>query len=157
MYHSLTFKTRHTNPSDIKTYNTWSDWHLIPSSRPFVAPPTVNEKYVEIPGRDGSIDCTSFLTGEPTYSDRKGSWEFIVIQDEYDKEPRTWASAYSMLMKRLHGKRLNVIFEDDPNYYYVGRFSVASWNSPKDWSRITINYTLEPYKINISDDTDKKL
>ena len=36
--------------------NTWTDWHLIPSSRPAIAHPTVVTKFVENPGSDGLLE-----------------------------------------------------------------------------------------------------
>lgn len=133
-YHSITIGDK----------NTWDDWHLVPTSRPLVSPPNVNTSYVTIPGSSGSLDLTEALTGYPTYSNRSGSWEFLVMNGYGE-----WYARYSDIMAYLHGKKLRVILDDDPNYYYEGRFSVASWTSPKDWSRITINYNVGPYKIEV--------
>ena len=133
-YHSITIGDK----------NTWDDWHLVPTSRPLVLPPEVNTSYVTVPGSNGSLDLTEALTGYPTYSNRTGSWEFLVLNGYGE-----WYARYSDIMNYLHGKRFRAILDDDPNYYYEGRFSVASWASNKDWSRITINYNVGPYKIEI--------
>ena len=134
-YHSITIGDK----------NTWDDWHLVPTSRPLVNPPEVNTSYVTIPGASGSLDLTEALTGYPTYTNRTGSWEFIVMNGYGE-----WYSRYSEIMAYLHGKKFRAILDDDPNYYYEGRFSVASWVSPKNWSRITINYNVGPYKIDLT-------
>lgn len=139
MYHSIT----------IGTMNTWSNWHLIPSSRPLVSPPPVNEKMIEVPGRNGMLDLTEALTGAPTYGDRTGTWEFYVMHDYWSD----WVTCYSTIMNYLHGKRLRVVLEDDPNYYYEGRLSVQNWNSPKDYSKIIIEYKLGPFKTHSSTGT----
>lgn len=133
-YHSITIGEK----------NTWDDWHLVPTSRPLVVPPNVNTSYVTVPGASGSLDLTEALTGHPTYSNRSGSWEFLVMNGY-----GSWESRYSEIMAYLHGKRFQIILDDDPNYYYEGRLSVASWTSPKDWSRISINYNVGPYKIEL--------
>ena len=133
-YHSITIGDK----------NTWDDWHLVPTSRPLVPPPNVNTSYVTVPGSSGSLDLTEALTGYPTYANRTGSWEFLVLNGYGE-----WYIRYSDIMSYLHGKRFRAILDDDPNYYYEGRFSVASWASNKDWSRITINYNVGPYKIEI--------
>lgn len=133
-YHSITIGDK----------NTWDDWHLVPTSRPLVTPPSVNTSYVTVPGASGSLDLTDALTGYPTYSNRSGSWEFLVMNGYGE-----WYARYSDIMAYLHGKKFKAILDDDPNYYYEGRFSVASWTSPKDWSRITINYNVGPYKIEV--------
>ena len=133
-YHSITIGDK----------NTWDDWHLVPASRPLVTPPNVNTSYVTVPGASGSLDLTEALTGYPTYSNRSGSWEFLVMNGYGE-----WYARYSEIMAYLHGKKMRAILDDDPNYYYEGRFSVASWSSPKNWSRITINYNVGPYKIEV--------
>lgn len=134
-YHSITIGEK----------NTWDDWHLVPTSRPLVVPPNVNTSYVTVPGASGSLDLTEALTGHPTYSNRNGSWEFLVMNGY-----GSWEARYSEIMGYLHGKKFRAILDDDPNYYYEGRFSVASWTSPKDWSRISINYNVGPYKIDLA-------
>lgn len=131
MYHSITIGTK----------NTWDDWHLIPRTRPLVNPPEVKVSQVEIPGGDGSIDLTSVLAGRPTYKNRTGSWEFIVENGFKD-----WSVLFSEIMAYLHGRKLTAILEDDPNYFYEGRFSVNSWKSDQHYSTIVIDYDVGPYK-----------
>lgn len=131
MYHSVTFGEK----------NTWDDWHLIPTTRPVVLPPSVRTKYVEIPGMDGNIDITEALTGRPSYGNRTGSMEFIT-----DVDFMSWEHLYSRIMNYLHGKRMKMTLEDDPGYYYEGRFSINQWKSDKLWSTITIGYDVGPWK-----------
>ncbi len=131
MYHSITFGDK----------NTWDDWHLIPKSRPLFNPPAPKTYFVDVPGGMGSLDLTELHTGSLTYKDRSGSWEFYV-QNGYGD----WATRYSEIMEYLHGKRMKAILEDDPEYYYEGRFSVNAWKSDSYWSIITIDYQVKPYK-----------
>lgn len=131
MYHSITLGDK----------NTWEDWHLIPKSRPLFNPPSVKTNYIEIPGGDGSLDLTTVLAGRPVYKNRTGSWEFYVENGFKD-----WAVLYSEIMAYLHGKKLKAILEDDPDYYYEGRFVVNAWKSDAYWSTITIDYEVGPYK-----------
>lgn len=141
MYHSVTFGNK----------NTWTDWHLVPTSRPVIDPPPVKTRYVEIPGADGVIDLTDSLTGKPAYNNREGSIEFYVL-NQYDLEgPATynWSDVYSEIMTYLHGKRMTMILEDDPGYYYEGRFSVNSWKTDQTRSTITIDYNVDPKKYRV--------
>lgn len=135
MYHSITFGDK----------NTWDDWHLVPSSRPVIAPPDVKSKTVDIPGADGELNLTDLLNGRPTYQNRTGSIEFIVVNDYWD-----WDVAYSTIMNYLQGKSMKMVLEDDPAYYYEGRFAVSEWRSDKSWSLITIDYNVYPYKKELS-------
>ena len=131
MYHSITIGDK----------NTWDDWHLIPESRPLFNPPSVKFNYVEIPGADGVLDLTTAMTGKPLYNNRNGSWSFIVENGFKD-----WSELYSEVMAYLHGQRFRAILEDDPDYYYEGRFSVNQWRSDPQWSKIVIDYNVAPYK-----------
>ena len=141
-YHSITIGEK----------NTWDDWHLVPTSRPKFNMPNVKTNYVDIPGGDGVIDLTTTLTGRPVYGNRQGSFEFLVMNDYGD-----WYERYSDIAMYLHGKEFKAILDDDPDYYYEGRFVLNEWKSDKDWSRITINYNVGPYKKSILSAGDKWL
>lgn len=151
-YHSLIFDTVATLNSQTHTFggpdskNTWNDWHLIPSKRPTVASPGVETNMVQIPGRSGSLDMSEYLTGGIVYGDRSGSWEFIV-----DNDHERWVTIKDKIMEYLHGKHLFVVLEDDPNFYYEGRFTLNEWRSEAVCSSIVINYVLGPYKTHISE------
>lgn len=149
MYHSITFGEK----------NTWDDWHLVPTSRPVFNPPAQKVKTLDIPGGDGVIDLSQALTGYPIYQNRTGSFEFIVPNGfepweagTIEKQP--WHTTYSDIMDYLHGQTMRAILEDDPEYFYEGRFTVNSWKSQKDWSRITIDYSVGPYKWSVLSSID---
>ena len=131
IYHSITFGTK----------NTWDDWHLVPTSRPVVNPPAQKVKTLEIPGGDGLIDLSTSLTGYPVYQNRTGSFEFLVMNDY-----KPWQQAYTDIMDYLHGFTMQMVLEDDPDYYYTGRFAVNAWKSEQNWSKIVIDYSVGPYK-----------
>lgn len=155
MYHSLAF----FDPSVIKAstndlfndaeINTWTDWHLIPTTRPFVSPPPAKANFVELPGVSGALDFSEMLAGKPVYGNRTGSWEFAVANNY---EP--WDVIYSRIMQYLHGKRKVVMLEDEQSYYYSGRFVVNSWKSDPNYSLVTIEYVIDPYKISVQDATE---
>ncbi len=134
MYHSITFGNK----------NTWDDWFLIPSSRPVFNPPEAKTLFLEIPGADGVIDLSTALTGDVRYGSRTGSLEFIV-----DNGHKEWFELYSDIADYLHGQKMKAILEDDPSYYYEGRFTVNEWKSDKLHSLITIDYVVDPYKLEL--------
>lgn len=134
MYHSITFGNK----------NTWEDWHLVPTSRPLFSPPKQKKSITDIPGGDGVLDMSEALTKYPVFNNREGSFEFIVMNDYWK-----WHETYSTIMEYIHGRNLKAILEDDPDYYYEGRFSVDQWKSDKNYSTITINYSVAPYKIRV--------
>ena len=134
MYHSITFGDK----------NTWTDWHLIPQSRPVFLPPDMKTNYVDIPGADGHLDLSEALTGSVLYKTRTGSISFYV-----DNGHEEWYHIYAEIMNYLHGQKMYAILEDDPSFYYEGRFTVNSWKSEPHNSEIVIEYDVSPYKIDI--------
>ena len=134
MYHSITFGTK----------NTWDDWHLIPTSRPVFNPPSVKTSAIEIPGGDGALDLTTVLAGRPLFKNRTGSLEFYV-----ENGFRDWTVLFSEIMAYMHGQKMKAVLEDDPAYFYEGRFAVNTWKSNKERSTIVIDYDVNPYKRDI--------
>lgn len=139
-YHSLTF----TKGRD--TVNTWDNWSLIPSSRPVVAAPTPAYKYVEIPGKDGSLDLTDYLVKGPTYSNRQGSFEFYVTNLISKHGYSVWISRKEEIASFLDGSKMKMMLDDDPEYYYIGRFFLKEWRNEASFSKVIIDYTIEPFK-----------
>lgn len=135
MYHSLIFQLGNTK------INTWDNWHLIPTTRPVLAQPTPVYNFVEIPGSDGSMDLTDYLIGRPTYSDRQGSFEFYVANDYGN-----WASRRAEIASFLNGRNMKLYLEDEPNYYYEGRFFFKAWTPDASHSKVTIEYRVKPYR-----------
>lgn len=149
--HSISFGDLKTTTSDGITYtefddlyNTWEDWHMIPSSRPSVAHPAPVTKFVEIPGSDSLIDLSTFLTGAIVYGQRQGSFAFVV--DNFHED---WEAIRSKIVSALHGKKLKMRLMDDPNFYYEGYFTVGNWESGASNSAISIGYQLAPYKYRV--------
>lgn len=149
MYHSITIGDK----------NTWNDWHLISKVRPFFVPPTQKTKYVEVPGSNGSLDISESLTGYPVFNNREGSFEFTILQpddvlpnnpDYPEDKFKSWAVTYSDILNCLNGKKTTAILEDEPEYYYEGRFSVTGYKPGDSASNtrgtITISYNVGPYK-----------
>jgi hypothetical protein len=135
--HSVTFGNKHS----------WRDFHLVPTSRPVIPPPTFRERYVDIPGRDGAIDLGSVFSEGPVFSGRIGSIEFLVDLDAWP----SWAVAYSTIATYLHGKTMRMTLDDDPEFYYEGRFTVNQWQSGASFSTVVVDYNLQPFKKNNSD------
>ena len=151
MEHSITFGDGTIYPDGDRTkmglargVNTWDDWHLIPASRPEIAPPEVFTNYADLPGAHGKIDLSEYLTGGPVYKNRTGSLEFFAANGY-----GFWAERYNQICNFLHGKEMYMTLDDEPEYFYKGRFRVQGWNSDgkTNWSSISIDYELEPFKF----------
>ena len=132
MYHSLIISGK----------NTYTEWGIVPTSRPVVAMPEVKTTYVDLPGSHGVLDYTTLLLGEAPLGQREGSWEFVC------KPGAEWVSVYESIANFIHGERLPIILEDDPDHIYIGRLALNEWKSDKDRSIITIDYNIDPFKFN---------
>ena len=138
--HSITFRTINGQSQ----VNTWTDWFLIPTSRPSISIPTYSNKYVEIPGMNGSYDLTNYLVSSNVYSDRSGNFEFVVDNDHI-----SWIDVARRITLFINGQKLRMIFSDDPNYYYEGRFTFDSFQSDQANSKVVINYRVSPIRHSV--------
>lgn len=144
--HSLTFRTLDENYIE---KNTWTEWHLIPSSRLVVAEAGVSTNFVEIPGRGNPVDFTDYLTGKPVYGPRNGSWDFVI--DNYHEY---WEAIRARIVDFIHGKRLRVILSDVPTRYYEGRFTVGNLEPGENFSNVKINYVLDVHSYSLYGEND---
>lgn len=134
------------------------DWFLVPKERPSIDKASVKEHYIDIPGMNGGLDLTESLTGFPLYDYIEGSFEFIILNDkklpildlngnfEGEKEI-SWEVLNRDMRGFLNGKKMYMMLEDDPSWYYYGRFTVEKYDSSEaSNSNITISYKVYPFK-----------
>lgn len=143
--HSITFsngekETTGPKAGYLKGFNTWDAWHLIPASKPVVSGPQPRTSYIEIPGRNGAIDFSTYLTGDITFGSRSGSWEFII-----DNGWEHWDTIRQNLYRDIHGKEFKIVLEDVPTWYWVGRVSISDYQAGEHNNTVTLNYVVEPY------------
>ena len=157
--HSILFGDGTLNNGQFVGLDTYKDFHLIPTSRPTIAMPGIETKFVTIPGRNGTLDLSDFLRSDhPAFGDRSGSFEFVV-ENDFDEDARPeefWMTIYPKLVNAIHGKKLKMVLaEDDPDYYWEGRFSVEKFE-PGDGthSEVGITYQVGPYKWKIREGND---
>lgn len=105
------------------------------------APIKTNE--IEIEGADGSLDYTETF-GAVYYGNRTLSFEFqSIIPFERQKEQ------YSIVQNALHGKKVRVVFDDDPDFYYYGRVAVQPYTNERTIGNISMEVNCEPYKYKV--------
>ena len=120
--------------------NSYSDFNLLlrPKTRPF---PTPKTNYVSIEGRDGDLDLTTSLTGDVRYENISYTLEFYLKDKRAD-----WEKALLELTTYLHGKKMNLIFSEDPDYYYIGRYTINELESDMNIGLLSVDCILEPYR-----------
>ena len=92
--------------------HTWRDWglKLVSVHIPMPEPKT---QLVDIPGGDGSIDLTE-IGGRPAYNDRDGIELAFDLMDESYSE---WLLRYSEFAREIHGKKVKMVLDDEPDHY----------------------------------------
>lgn len=129
----------------IGEFHSYKDFGLVPTSKPIINLPSPKLEYLDIPSIQGEIDITESLGGEVLYDMRTGSFEFLV------SDPEKWQEVYGKLLSTVHGKKTNIVLDTEKDYVYQGRMWVSEFKSDKNYSLITLDYKLEPYKYKISD------
>lgn len=123
-------------------YHSWRDFALIRSSKQ-VGKAAVKASTIDIPGADGVLDFTDYF-GEPKFKNRQ-----ITIEFSCKEKMHLWDSIYSNLQNILNGQHLKLTFEEDDEFYYVGRCSINEWRSSKKIGKIVVEIDAEPYKYKI--------
>lgn len=119
-----------------------TDWDLLMTSRNIGdAEPKTN--YVEVPGADGTKDLTEAF-GDIKYNNRTLSPTFDMFQ-----KPSDWVTLKDKITNYLNGKKLKIIYDVDPNYYYYGRCRVTNFSNDYTVGHITIEAICEPYKYKL--------
>ena len=106
--------------------------------------PAVKTNKVDIPGADSSIDLTDFF-GEPKYEDVTHKFEFTTIEPQSD-----FLTQFSTIKNAIHGKKVRIILDDDPTFFYWGRCYVSSFTSAKGVGTISVECECEPYKYRLT-------
>lgn len=114
-----------------------------------ISPPQVKTKKIEIPGADGEIDITEF-DGNVYYYNRTISLTFSATDAH-----KQWAYIYSRVCNAIHGKEMNIVFEDDPCYRWHGRVNVFAHSKMKSIGTIDIEIDTEPYKYTIKNSLEE--
>lgn len=125
----------------IGNYHTWEDfgveWYDLD-----LGTPEVKTHVLELPLESGSIDLSEAVTGRPCYGPRTIRMYFA----QEDRSPAAWLALCSHMTTAFHGKHLPIIFDFDPDFYYVGRLTCETDKKSFAVSLYTVTATCEPYK-----------
>lgn len=108
--------------------------------------PDVKTEYVEVPGMNGVLDLTEVQNGGVKYGNRTLEFYF----DARDCNYKEWSTLLSTIASAVHGKRINIITDIDPGYYYSGRCSLNTSKSNEVRAEIVISCECDPYKTDIA-------
>lgn len=123
----------------------YRDRGLFMTERQIINSPQPDTNLIKIPGSSNIIDLSEALTGFPTYGTRLIKMVFAVSDLPYRFPLR-----YDEAVNDFHGRRFDIIFEDDPGYFYSGRVTINALESDKNAGKITFEAECEPYKKEIT-------
>ena len=121
--------------------HTWRDWGLNLVSI-YIPMPEPKTQIRDIPGGDGNIDLTE-VNGRPAYKDRSG---LELVFDLMDEDYKVWFLKYSEFAKEIHGKKVKMVLDDEPEHYYMVRLNLDGQKTNPVYGEITLSGTAEPFK-----------
>ena len=123
-------------------FHSYNDLRLILSKKE-MGSPTVKAQKLDIPGADGTLDLTDFF-GEPKYEDVTHRFDFST---SYPQEE--FITQFSTIKNKIHGRKMRVILDDDPLFFWVGRCHVSGFTSEKGIGTVSVEVDCEPYKYKL--------
>lgn len=124
--------------------HTEKDWGLKLLSM-YIPMPAPKPQLIDIPGGDGNIDLTE-VNGRPAYNDRDG---LELVFDIMDGDYKNWFLKYSEFAKEVHGKKVKMVLDDEPEHYYLVRLNIDGQKTNKIYGTITLSGTADPFKYDL--------
>lgn len=121
--------------------HTYDDYGLIMTSHN-IPKPDAQRQVVNVPYKSGSIDLTD-IAGDTPYKDREGLSFSFTFKDGGREHVETRVSDIS---KFIHGKKLIMISDADPLFFYIVRLQVKFNKTAPAWCNLTMEGTSEPFK-----------
>lgn len=125
-------------------YHSYDDFSLILSQKTIGAPSPKVEA-IAIPGGDGVLDLSEFF-GEVKYNNRNLSFDFSTIIPQ-----AVFLDLFSRIQNAIHGQKVQIVLDDDPEWYYIGRVTVPEWKAERNIGKLTIECDCEPYKMKLTE------
>lgn len=130
-------------------YHTYTAWGIYLQTHN-VGEPVPRRHAIRIPGKHGKLDLSKALTGKIEYDNRVITANFIMLGAREE-----WAERYSTILNAIHGQTLNIILDDEPDYYYEGFVEVSDLNPGKECASFTITADCYPFKKAIAGGGEK--
>lgn len=120
-------------------YHSHDDLQLILKSKE-MGSPAIKENKIDRPGADGVIDQTEFF-GETKFDNVVHKFEFssMIPHDEFPAQ-------HSRIKSAIHGRKLRIIDDDDPAFFWLGRCKVSPFTASRTIGTVGVECDCEPYK-----------
>ena len=124
------------------TIHTGKDLGLVMESKE-LGSPAVQTNTVEIPGRNGLLDMTETLTGEPTYYNRELSFKFIG-----DGSRDSVLNLINTIMS-YHGQHITIVVDDYNDWFFEGRVEVE-YTDHYNYVEFELSVDAQPFRYAIN-------
>lgn len=133
----------YNNRPQIKIGSKWSfeAWGAYLASGWSLASAKPKTSFLEVPARDGAIDTTDVLAGEPRYANRELAFSLIITAPESE-----WESIRQEIDNFCNGQRLPIVLPHDQSHYLIGRVSTGNMSRGSALSDMSINVTCDPWR-----------
>lgn len=118
-----------------------------------ILPPAKNKIKVSLPYMNGVYDFSTVATnGADTFTQRQIDLKLDLISNSKTKEELQ--VLYSQVLEwLLDNGRQQIVFDDDPAYFWYGEFDnsqTASWEDTWYWGYLTLSFIVDPFKKGIN-------
>lgn len=132
--------------AELNGEHTLRDWHCSITNSDVISMPSPNLSLLEVPGMSGRLDVSEALTGDVSYGNRTLKLELAKLTYVED-----WYSVGLHVFNAFHGRKVKVIFDDDPDHYYLGRAVVSDPKRIQTAGTLTITIDADPFRYNIQE------
>ena len=124
--------------------HSYRDYGLVLENPYQLTPPLPKSHYVSVLGRSGQLDLTEALTGRVEYENRILTLELGGIKND-------WPSFFTSFLNEVHGKRVEIIFDNDVTHYLIGRATVLDgFEKVARLGKFRLEVVCEPYRLDIT-------
>lgn len=129
------------------SFHSFNDFRLAIGNTDYISEPEYEDIYVDIPGRQGFLDLSEVIAGRPVYHSREISIEFGGVK----ANPNDWDAAISDLRNKFHGKIVQLIFDNDPDWYWTGRAEINDFEHERQLGTFKFEIpSASPFKYSIN-------
>lgn len=129
--------------------NTFKDYHLLLQDGLTIPSAEIKEEIEDVPGTSSVLDYTEALTGDVQYNQRTIHVELAGVKDS-----REFLSIHSDFQNKLHGKKVKLIFSEEPGFYWIGRVSVGDVLPYEILRSVVLDIKVDTYKYEINSSAD---
>lgn len=123
----------------------YKKYRLVLADRHSIQPPEPKTYQVDVPGMDGSADLTDAM-GPVKFKNRQINMNFGA---KYDIEK--WPTVLSEIYGLYNGQNVELIFNDDVNFFYKGRASFSDYERARQSGTFTVTVDADPFKYEVQD------